>query len=306
MTINKDDSNPLMCDPVTGICEIPGAEGKGEINTQSINKPIKITYFSDPICSACWGVEPTLRKLKLEYGDAIDFEYHMGGLLPSWEALGTGVNPTVLASHSDQLSAHFQIPVNGDIWLQDPPHSSYPASIAFKAAQMQDEEKAISFLRKIREDLYVRGINIAKWKNLEKTAAAVGLDTDKLKTEYEGDAKKAFQEDLVLAQKMSVRGFPSFTLTNSEGATAQVYGMKPYGEFEHTLKQMDKGIQKQSVSTDWKSLFVRFNSMTTKEFADFSEVSFQQAEDILDGLAKGGEIDKLSTKNGQLWTKERL
>ena len=55
MTTNKDDSNPLMCDPVTGICEIPGAEGKGEINTQSINKPIKIAYFSDPICSACWG-----------------------------------------------------------------------------------------------------------------------------------------------------------------------------------------------------------------------------------------------------------
>lgn len=45
-------------------------------------KPITLLYFTDPICSSCWGTEPQLRRLKLEYGDAIDIQYHMGGLLP--------------------------------------------------------------------------------------------------------------------------------------------------------------------------------------------------------------------------------
>ena len=69
-----------------------------------------------------------------------------------------------------------------------------------------------------------------------------------------------------------------------------------YGVFENALKKRHGGIQKQSVASDWKNLFVRFNSMTTKEFADFSGLSFQQAEDILDGLSKDEEIDKLTPR----------
>jgi hypothetical protein len=36
-------------------------------------------------------------------------------------------------------------PLDGDIWIEDPLHSSYPPSIAFKAAQIQSNDKAISF-----------------------------------------------------------------------------------------------------------------------------------------------------------------
>jgi hypothetical protein len=42
---------------------------------------------------------------------------------------------------------------DGDIWLEDPLPSSYPPSIAFKAAQMQDGDLAILFLRRIKEML---------------------------------------------------------------------------------------------------------------------------------------------------------
>lgn len=291
-----------MCDPVEGICGVPAQAGSSEIASHSIEKPIKIIYFSDPVCSACWGVEPTLRKLKLEYGNSVEIEYHMGGLLPSWKVMGGRVNPASLAAHSDQMSKHFQMPMNGEIWVQDPPESSYPSSIAFKAAQMQDETRAIHFLRKIREDLYVRSINIAKWENIEKAALAVGLDTEKLKQDYNEGAQKAFEEDLQLAQKMGVRGFPCFYVTNSSGASETVYGSKPYSEFENALAKIYNGISKESYSKDWKALFAHFNSMTTKEFADFSNLSFQETEALLNDLAEKKEITKLDTKNGDLWT----
>ena len=31
------------------------------------------------------------------------------------------------------------MPIDGDVWLEDPLNSSYPPSIAFKAAEMQDK-----------------------------------------------------------------------------------------------------------------------------------------------------------------------
>lgn len=301
MTTDKIQ-HPLMCDPATGICEIPGTAEKTEMVSKHHEKPIKIKYFSDPICSACWGVEPALRRLKLEYGNSIEFEYHMGGLLPSWEAMGGRVNPASLAAQSDEMNKHFQMPFNGEVWIQDPPKSSYPASIAFKAAQMQNEEKAIKFLRLIREDLYVRSLNIAKWEHIEKAALAVGLDIERLKTDYQGDAKQTFQEDLLLAHKMGVRGFPCFIVTNSEGAKEIVYGIKPYREFEAALEKIHSGVQKQLPSNDWKSLFAKYNSMTTKEFADFNNLSFEEAENNLKDLADQNKISGLRTKNGDLWS----
>jgi hypothetical protein len=49
------------------------------------------------------------------------------------------------AKHWEEVSKEHKTPLDGDIWIEDPLHSSYPPSIAFKAAQIQSNDKAISF-----------------------------------------------------------------------------------------------------------------------------------------------------------------
>lgn len=152
-------NNPLLCDPVTGICEIPNHDSKESTikDAKSNEYKIKLVYFTDPICSSCWGIEPQLRKLKLEYGDEIEIEYRMGGLLPNWSYNSGGISkPSDVAHHWDEVSAHYDMPIDGDIWLEDPLSSSYPPSIAFKAAQLQDEGKAYLFMREIREMVFLK------------------------------------------------------------------------------------------------------------------------------------------------------
>ena len=129
------------------------------------NKPVKIIYFTDPICSSCWGIEPQLRKLKLAYGNNIEIDYRMGGLLPDWSYNSGGISkPADVAHHWDEVSVHYDMPIDGDVWLEDPLPSSFPPSIAFKAAQMQDINKAVLFLREIREMVFLQKKNITKWK----------------------------------------------------------------------------------------------------------------------------------------------
>ena len=114
-----------------------------------------------PICSSCWGIEPQLRKLKLEYGNNIQIEYRMGGLLPDWNYNSGGISePSDVAHHWDEVSVHYDMPIDGDVWLEDPLDSSYPPSIAFKAAQLQDEYKALLFMREIREMVFLQKKNI--------------------------------------------------------------------------------------------------------------------------------------------------
>ena len=104
--------------------------------------------------------------------------YRMGGLLPSWEVYNSGSisKPSDVAHHWDEVSVYYEMPIDGDVWLEDPLPSSYPPSIAFKAAQIQDEKKAIEFLRKIREMVFLEKKNITKWQYLELAAKQVGLD----------------------------------------------------------------------------------------------------------------------------------
>ena len=156
--------NPLLCDPKTGICELPQTELTSIIKHISTEKkPVKVMYYTDPICSTCWGIEPQLRKLKLEYGGVLDIEYRMGGLLPDWSYNSGGISePSDVAPHWDEVSKYYDMPIDGDVWLEDPLHSSFPPSIAFKAAQLQSETKALSFLRRIREMVFLEKKSVAE------------------------------------------------------------------------------------------------------------------------------------------------
>jgi len=204
--MNENKINPLLCDPETGTCEMPIDEKLNERGTIATeNKPVKIVYYTDPICSSCWGIEPQLRKLKLEYGAYIDIDYRMGGLLPDWSYNSGGISkPADVAHHWDEASLHYEMPIDGNVWIEDPLDSSYPSCIAVKAGQIQSKEKAITFMRMLREKLYLEKKNIAKWENIAQAAQLAGLDINKLKTDYEGKAKTLFHEDLTYAKTLGV------------------------------------------------------------------------------------------------------
>lgn len=298
-------TNPLLCDPETGICELPNSNIKSsEIKTsQNTDKQIKVVYFTDPICSSCWGIEPQLRKLKLEYGQFINIEYRMGGLLPDWNYNSGGISkPSDVAVHWDEVSLHYDMPIDGDIWLEDPLDSSYPPSIAFKAAQLQGEKKAIMFLREIREMVFLHKKNIAKWENMTIAAKTVGLDIEQLKKDFEGIANSLFEEDLKVAREFGVTGFPTFYFIDNEGNQEIVYGSQPYAFYETAILKLNPSIKKTEYSKDWQTLFTKYKSYTAKEFSELSGTPRQGSETQLNELTKQGKLKKYTTKNGSIWT----
>jgi len=297
-------SNPLLCDIETGMCEITeGTTDTASKNTvQSKKKPVKVVYYTDPICSSCWGIERQLRKLKLEYGNAIEIDYRMGGLLPDWSYNSGGIGqPSDVASHWDEVSLHYDMPIDGDLWLEDPLDSSYPPSIAFKAAQMQDNDKAIEFLREIREMVFLQKINIAKWEHLATAAKIVGLDVEKLKADFEGPAKKLFEEDLNLGRELGVRGFPTMFFIDEAGNKEFVYGTRPYPFYEMAILKLNPKATKNEYSKDWEKLFDIYPTLTAKEFSELSGKPRKEAETFLNELSSDSKLKKLTTKNGSIW-----
>lgn len=302
MKTDTTKNNPLLCDPEEGICGLPASNATPGKKQNLQGQSVKVIYFTDPICSSCWGIEPQLRQLKLEYGTDIAIEYRMGGLLPDWSYNSGGISkPSDVAHHWDEVSVHYDMPIDGDVWLEDPLNSSYPPSIAFKAAQLQDEEKAILFLREIREMVFLEKKNIAKWEHIATAATKVGLDAAQLKTDYEGKAKLLFEEDLKLARDYGVRGFPTMFFSDAKGNTETVYGSKPYPFYETAVLKIAPQVVKKEYDTDWNHLFAHYNSLTAKEFATLSGTPRKDSESVLDALVSKGLLSKLNTKNGAIW-----
>ncbi len=266
-------------------------------------KLIRILYFTDPICSTCWIIQPLLRKLKLEYDNYVDIEYHMGGLLPSWENYNSGIirKPTDAARLWEEVSVSHEMPIDGDIWLEDPLSSSYPPSIAFKSAQLQDTEKAIIFLRRIKEMVFLEKKNIIKWSFLEDAALNAGLDAARLLRDMDDKGAELFKEDLKLAGELQVTVFPTLFFSNSSDDKFILKGFQPYEKIEEIIYKLIPSVKKEEINTDPENLFTHFTTMTEKEFAFLSNIPKESANKILNDLFNQGYLDKYESKNGIIW-----
>lgn len=306
--MSENKTNPLLCDPETGACEIPTTQTDFEkIKIDADKKPLKIIYYTDPICSSCWGIEPQLRKLKLEYGDYFEIDYRMGGLLPDWSYNSSGISkPSDVAHHWDEASLYYQMPIDGDVWLEDPLDSSYPSCIAMKAAQMQDKQKAVIFMRILREKLYLDKKNIAKWENIAEAAKESQLDIEKLKTDFEGKAQQLFQDDLNYARTLGVRGFPTLFFSNGNENLLTIYGSKPYTLYENAILELYPQAQKKTFAnyTDPMALFDIYPTLAAKEYAIILDKNYAESQSILEQLSTEGKLKKKAIKTGVLYIKK--
>jgi 2-polyprenyl-6-methoxyphenol hydroxylase-like FAD-dependent oxidoreductase/predicted DsbA family dithiol-disulfide isomerase len=295
----------LFLDPPKDDDNIPVPLISIETNDEAFrkNKPIQVMYFTDPICSTCWRIQPILRKLLLEYGTYVNIEYRMGGLLPQWENFNRGgiTKPDDVAKHWDEVCSFNEMPLEGDIWLDDPLDSSYPPSIAFKAAQLQSTELAILFLRRIKEMVFLEKKNIINWQFLESSAFEVGLDSARLLKDIGGVAKVLFAKDLELARDLNVTVFPTLFFSDKNGNHHTIKGYKSYEVFESTIATLLPDITKAKINSDPKYLFAHFNRMTTFEFAFITNTTKDSAQRLLEDLFRAGHLDKYESKAGVMW-----
>lgn len=290
----------MNCDMETGICEIPQAPNK---QTDDSKKAVKLLYFTDPICSSCWGIEPQLRKLKQEYGAYFDIEYRMGGLLKSWDEYGGSdvSGPESVAEHWEEAGAHYQMPIDGDVWRFDPLHSSYPPSTAFKAAQLQGNHKADQFLRRIKKMVFMEKKNIAKTEHLVQAATDAGLDVARFEYDYQHDANQLFEEDLSMARELGVRGYPTIYFMDADDNQFKVYGSKPYQVYEQALLKLLPGDVLKDTPSSYETILKGHDTVTLKEFAVFYDKSIPEAEAILNDLVQQKKVQKVVLKAGPLW-----
>src|SRR5690606_7620720 len=248
------DATGMVCDIETGICapsgSVPEAEsapGAEDSPFQPVTfRPIKkvdVYYVTDPICSHCWALEPTLRRFTEEYGRHLEVKTVMGGLLPQWNGFADRANgiggPSDVAGHWREVGVASRMPIDGSVWNRDPLASSYPPSRVYLVIRERDAETARLFLRKAREAVFAFDRNIASTDVLVELVGQIGLDGEAVVAEAESErGEELLRKDIALARELGVRGFPTLVFVDDEGQGVKVGGVRGLESYVQALENL--------------------------------------------------------------------
>lgn len=209
-------------------------------------KGITIEYFTDPLCCWSWAFNAQRMELCNALGDTVTWHLRMGGLLPSWNNFHDESNsinrPAQMGPvwmHAGQIA---NLPICHQIWMTDPPSSSYPACIAVKCGQLQSEDLGYAILKKLHNACMERGKNIAKQEVIFAEVEAIStshplFDFKKFKSDYlNGKGKELFRADLDYVNSYRINRFPTLVVKSAGKKSIMIAGYRPYTEILKALE----------------------------------------------------------------------
>lgn len=220
-----------------------------QFNIKSLERAgIRVIYYTDPLCCWSWAFEKEWQKLRSAFEHVITWQYCMGGLLPAWnnyyDAANSISRPLQMGPmwmHAAQLTG---VIIRHDLWVNDPPSSSYPACVAVKAAALQSPAAEECYLTLLREACMLHGKNITKPEVLLEVAQIVGdkhfeFDVIKFKQHLLGnEGMEAFKKDLQEVKYRGINRFPSLLIHNKAGNARLVTGYQTFETINQVLQDM--------------------------------------------------------------------
>jgi putative protein-disulfide isomerase len=251
-----------------------------------------VRVHTDPACSASWAAEPRLRRLAVEFGASLEITYVMGGLAREFQDL-----PGLVMTWLDH-AAESGMPVDPRIWKGDPPRSSYPACIAFRAAAEQGPEAGARYLRALREGFMCHRRKLDGPEALMEQARVVGLDLQRFRIDLESNAiLESFGADLEAARAIPERlGFPALWF----GGERWAGGEHPYEAWRETAIAAG-ATPSDEPRPDVPEALRRFGSAATVELAAVCDLPGPRAGAEAWRLASEWRVKRVPVLGSELW-----
>lgn len=265
---------------------------------------VHATYYTDPACPWSWALEPSLARLRVEFGEEVRVTYVMGGLAREF-----GRSERLIGEWLDAADRS-GMPVDARLWLEGAPASSFPACLAVKAAGEQGDPAR--FLRRLREGLLCGRRKLDTTEALVEEARAVGgIDIERFRIDLRSNAiVEKFGADLEWAGAVAAEHYapgtnrvqlPSLEFRAAGGGEVHgVYGAQSYGELHEAAT--GAGAEPQPVGAlSVEAALGRFGALATPEIAAACDLPGPRAAAELWRLALEWKARPERRGTGELW-----
>mgnify|MGYP001812123035 CR=1 FL=1 len=174
-----------------------------------------LIYVHDPMCSWCWGFEPTRKIIFEAIAERMQIRRMVGGLAPdSDQPMPDSMR---LALQQTWQRIEQVIPgtrFNHAFWDDcSPRRSTYPANRAVIAAREQDESFDPLMTARIQQAYYLEAKNPSDNPVLLELADDIGLDVERFAQSLESDAlHQRLLAEIDNARAMGINSFPSLAV----------------------------------------------------------------------------------------------
>lgn len=251
-------------------------------------RPLELYVFIDPACNECWHLQPTLRRLQIDYERYFTLRIVLKTSLPS-------LNYSCSRMISENDACENEV------------HPAFP-SIAIKAAEFQGKRAGLKFASKLFEFANIKGRNVNAFSVLVEIAQLIQLDVDEFVRDFASKhVHRALQIDLYMAKEMEVDYAPTFVFFNEniEDEGLKVSGLYSYDIYEQIIEELIG----QSIYPDsppsLEYLFKRFDTLTTREIADIYRIPEKSAERELKKRLLQQHVERLFVKDTTLWRQKQ-
>ncbi|MEE9327238.1 MAG: DsbA family protein [Cocleimonas sp.] len=172
-------------------------------------------YIHDPMCSWCWGFQPTWLKIREALENEIEIKYLLGGLAPDSDIPMPESMQKDIAGYWRKIQQHIpNTQFNFDFWENcQPRRSTYPACRAVIAARKQNTEVELAMIDSIQKAYYLKAQNPSDDSTLISLAESLGLDSQTFSDDLNAaETQNKLESEMTFARKIGAQGFPSMVL----------------------------------------------------------------------------------------------
>ncbi len=282
-----------------------------------------LTTFTDPMMGLSYECEPIFRKLETHFAGKIEFRYVMSGLvrnvydfvdpddMPQGKDVAIRKYNARLAKIYESEESILGMPINmSNFQLFSTKHtSSMPLNLAYKAAQLADEEKANQFLYNLRYATIVDTKPTTQREEILEVVRQTGLDEEKFCLHFDGDtAQKALEQDLSLGQKLEIHSLPSYLVQYGERKLL-IQSLIGYGAFVSVFEELSNGKMKPQPVRQTEKYLQEFldrhpliSSIEIREAFDLSDT--EEVRNIIQPFILAGKVKIREVHHG--WFVEKL
>ena len=186
-----------------------------------------LIYFSDPMCSWCYGFSKVIAEIRKAFGPALPIRLVMGGLRPGTEEPMTAQARASIADHWKHVHEASGLPFDEAVLAEGFVYDTDPAARAVVVVRREDETLALTYLGRVQRAFYAEARDVTKGEVLADLADELGLDRHDYLTQWETeDAKQETWRDYAISQRAGVTGFPTLVAGPNDGG---VFGVVTRG-----------------------------------------------------------------------------
>ena len=172
---------------------------------------LHLIYFTDAMCSWCWGFSPVIGALRAKYGDALPIRTVVGGLRPGTETPMDRAHRDGMRPHWEHVTEASGQPFDYGFFDREGfVYDTDPAARAVVLARREGPVMALDYLRSAQQAFYAQNRDVTQPAVLAELAGELGMDPTTFEANlFEDEVKQETWRDYAISQNAGVRGFPT-------------------------------------------------------------------------------------------------